>query len=96
MIVQLYNITDDVSNAVFVTSFLSPFAELLFDLSGYINSPSLSDVELVLDDGSRFHAHRLVLCSQSPVFKAMMDSELWAESANKEVQCAYIAYILSS
>lgn len=60
--------------------------EPLFDLAGYINSPSLSDVELISEDGSRFHAHRLVLCAQSPVFKAMMDSELWAESANKEVR----------
>lgn len=60
-------------------------SELLFDLSGYINSPSLSDVVLVSQDGAKCHAHRLVLCAQSPVFKTMMDSDLWAESRNKEV-----------
>ena len=47
----------------------------------------MSDVELISVDGSRFHAHRLVLCAQSPVFKSMLDSELWVESRNKEVGC---------
>ncbi len=42
-------------------------------------------MELISEDGSRFHAHRLVLCAQSPVFKSMLDSELWVESRNKEV-----------
>jgi len=50
-----------------------------------VNNPSLSDVVLVCDDGERYHAHRLVLCAQSPVFKAMMDSEVWATANNKEV-----------
>ncbi len=59
--------------------------EPLFDLASYINSPSLSDLELISEDGSRFHAHRLVLCAQSPVLKSMLDSELWVESRNKEV-----------
>ena len=44
-------------------------------------------MELISVDGSRFHAHRLVLCAQSPVFKSMLDSELWVESRNKEVGC---------
>ena len=26
-----------------------------------------------------------MLCAQSPVFKTMLDSDLWAESRNKEV-----------
>ncbi len=65
---------------------MPPGVEPLFDLTGYINSPSLSDVELVSEDRSRFHAHRLVLCAQSAVFKAMLDSEHWTESANKEVK----------
>ena len=59
--------------------------EHLFNLAAYINNPSLSDVVLVSEDGKRFHAHRLIFCAQSPVFKAMMDSDLWAESSNKEV-----------
>lgn len=40
---------------------------------------------LVSEDDCRFHAHRLVLCAQSPVFKTMLDSDLWTESRNKEV-----------
>ena len=51
----------------------------------YLNNPSLSDVVLVSEDGQRFFAHRLVLCVQSPVFKTMLDSDLWADSQNKEV-----------
>jgi hypothetical protein len=59
--------------------------EPLFDLSAYINSPNLSDVVLVTSDDKRFHAHRLVLCAQSPVLKSMLDSDLWAESKNREI-----------
>lgn len=59
--------------------------ELLFDLTGYINSPSLSDVVLVAADGVKFSGHRLVLCAQSPVLKNMLDSDLWQESHNKEI-----------
>ena len=44
-----------------------------------------SDVVLISEDGQRFFAHRLVMCAQSPVLKTMLDSELWAESKNKEV-----------
>ena len=40
---------------------------------------------LVAEDGKRFHGHRLVLCAQSPVFKTMLDSDLWAASRDKEV-----------
>ena len=49
----------------------------------FISLPS--DVTLIADDGKRFHGHRLVLCVQSPVFKSMLDSDLWVESKNKEV-----------
>jgi len=49
------------------------------------HTPTLSDIVLVSEDGERFFAHRLVMCAQSPVFKTMLDSELWAESKNKEV-----------
>lgn len=59
--------------------------EHVFNLASYINNPSLSDVTLVAEDGKKFFAHRLVLCVQSQVFKVMLDSELWAESRNKEV-----------
>ena len=63
--------------------------EPLFDLASYVNNPSLSDVTLISEDRLKFHAHRLVLCAQSPVFKAMLDSELWVESSNKEVMATY-------
>jgi hypothetical protein len=59
--------------------------EPLFDLSAYINSPNLSDVILVTSDNKQFHAHRLVLCAQSPVLKTLVDSDLWVESKNKEI-----------
>ena len=64
---------------------LSNYAEPLFDLTAYINNPSLSDVVLISEDGRRFHAHRIVLCAQSLVLKTMLDSEVWADSKNKEV-----------
>lgn len=60
-------------------------AEPVFNLAAYVNNPSLSDVTLIAEDGKRFFAHRLVLCVQSQVFKVMLDSDLWAESRNKEV-----------
>lgn len=60
-------------------------AEPMFSVASYLNSPSLSDVVLVSEDGQRFFAHRLILCVQSPVFKTMLDSDLWADSHNKEV-----------
>ena len=59
--------------------------EPLFNLASYIDNSSLSDVVLISEDGKRFFAHRLVLCAQSQVFKAMLDSDLWTESRNKEV-----------
>jgi hypothetical protein len=65
--------------------------EPLFDLSSYINSPNLSDVVLMTSDEKRFHAHRLVLCAQSPVLKSMLDSDLWAESKNKEISMLMVS-----
>ena len=56
-----------------------------FDVSSYFNSQALSDVILVSDNGQRFFAHRLVLCVQSPVFKALLDSDLWGDALKKEV-----------
>ena len=44
-----------------------------------------SDVVLISEDGKRFHAHRLVLCAQSAVFKAMMASQEWGTSKRNEV-----------
>lgn len=61
------------------------YPEFLFDLTPYINNPSLSDVILVSDDGQKCYAHRIVLCAQSEVLKTMLQSEMWAESKNKEV-----------
>ena len=68
----------------------SNYAEPLFDLTAYINNPSLSDVVLVSEDSQRFHAHRIVLCAQSLVLKTMLDSEVWADSKNKEVHDLYM------
>ena len=45
-----------------------------------------SDVVLISEDGKRFHAHRLVLCAQSAVFKAMMASQEWGTSKRNEVR----------
>lgn len=59
--------------------------EPLFNLSPYINNPSLSDVVLISAEQQRFHAHRLIMCAQSPVFKTLLDSDLWVESRNKEI-----------
>ena len=73
-----------VISVIFKISF-SNYAEPLFDLTAYINNPSLSDVVLVSEDGQSFHAHRIVLCAQSLVLKTMLDSEVWADSKNKEV-----------
>lgn len=53
-------------------------------------SLSHSDVVLVTSDNKQFHAHRLVLCAQSSVLKAMLDSDLWAESRNKEVGVVFV------
>ena len=68
------------------------YAEALFDLTSYINSPSLSDVVLVSEDKQTFHAHRIVLCAQSVVLKTMLDSDVWAESNNKEVCIIYFSH----
>ena len=39
-----------------------------------------SDCVLVSSDGEKFHAHKLVLCAQSGVFKSMLESEHWVHS----------------
>ncbi len=64
-------------------------AEPMFNVASYMNNSSLSDVVLVSEDGQQFFAHRLILCVQSPVFKTMLDSDLWADSRNKEVLVPY-------
>jgi len=58
---------------------------LVAGLSGYINSPSLSDVTIVLDSGEKFFGHRIVFCSQSSVFKTMFDQGAFFEASNREV-----------
>ena len=60
---------------------LSPTITLTFPV---LTTPH-SDVILVSDNGQHFHAHRLVLCVQSPVFKTLLDSELWGDALKKEV-----------
>ena len=60
-------------------------AEPLFSISDYINSPRLSDVMIISEDGRHFYAHHLVLCAQNPIFKNMLDSDLWMESKKRKV-----------
>eukprot|EP00800_Vazella_pourtalesii_P016948 TRINITY_DN500_c1_g1_i4.p1 TRINITY_DN500_c1_g1~~TRINITY_DN500_c1_g1_i4.p1 ORF type:complete len:520 (-),score=130.52 TRINITY_DN500_c1_g1_i4:697-2256(-) len=54
------------------------------DFSNYVNNQSLSDVTLVSKEGQKFYAHRLLLCSQSPVFKSMFESGLWESTPDNE------------
>ena len=49
----------------------------------YFVDLSLSDVVLISEDKVYFHAHAGALC-QSLVLRALLDSDLWAESNNKE------------
>jgi len=37
------------------------------------------------NDGVSFHAHKIILCAQSPVFNAMLASTTWKESTSNEV-----------
>ncbi|XP_065842708.1 uncharacterized protein [Oscarella lobularis] len=59
------------------------------NLSSYLRCSNLSDVTLVAEeeDGNKklYPAHRIVLCAQSDVFRAMMDSEHWKASKNQEI-----------
>ena len=58
-------------------------ASRLFDFGCFHSN--FSDVVLISEDGKRFHAHRLVLCAQSAVFKAMMASQEWGTNKRSEV-----------
>lgn len=55
------------------------------DFSRFLYQPTLSDLTITLDDGSQFHAHRIILCAQSEFFAAMFETDRWAESKSKEV-----------
>ena len=47
-----------------------------------------SDCVLVSSDGEKFHAHKLVLCAQSGVFRSMLESEHWVDSRQgNQVSC---------
>ncbi|CAG8652801.1 5808_t:CDS:1 [Acaulospora morrowiae] len=45
----------------------------------YFSNEKFSDVEFILDSGDRIKAHRIILSSKSPYFKAMFEGE-WIES----------------
>eukprot|EP00117_Sycon_ciliatum_P041594 scpid29982/ scgid30394/ ARMADILLO BTB ARABIDOPSIS PROTEIN 1 len=67
---------------------------------GYVNKPNLSDVVLVCKDGDsdgsasqeKCYAHRILLCGRSPVFQAMLDTELWMEASQREISLSDIRY----
>jgi len=66
----------------------SAYRARTFQMRTFLNSPELSDVELVLrnDDGTnvRFFAHKLVLACRSPVFRSMIAGH-FKESAEREI-----------
>ena len=37
------------------------------------------------DDGTAYHAHKVVLASRSEYFKAMFAADSWVEASSKEV-----------
>ncbi|CAH1263861.1 BTBD17 [Branchiostoma lanceolatum] len=49
------------------------------------NNPELSDVVLAVGE-QRFYAHKLILTSQSDVFRTMLTSSLWDAAQQPEVQ----------
>ncbi|XP_019624326.1 PREDICTED: BTB/POZ domain-containing protein 17-like [Branchiostoma belcheri] len=53
--------------------------------SALFNNPEMSDVVLVVGE-QRFHAHKLILTSQSDVFRTMLTSSLWDVARQPEVQ----------
>ncbi|PRP82399.1 TD and POZ domain-containing protein 2-like [Planoprotostelium fungivorum] len=61
------------------------------DMSRYLYSKDLSDVTFSLIDPSNstieidIPAHRIVLCAQVPVFRAMLEGDQWIESRGKVV-----------
>lgn len=57
-----------------------------FSFERYFLSPLLSDVEFELDDGKRVPAHRIVLAVQSPVLRALLEENQFAENASKNIR----------
>lgn len=51
------------------------------DLSGLLESPKFSDVQLLAGD-RRFQAHKVILATRSPVFSAMFDSPMKERKEN--------------
>ena len=48
-------------------------------------SEQFSDITIRCDDGTAYHAHKVVLASRSEYFKAMLAADSWVEASSKEV-----------
>jgi len=59
------------------------YTDLTF-LNNYFKSPNLSDITFIVQH-EKFYAHRIILCSQSVVFKQMLDNPQWKDSSQKEL-----------
>lgn len=54
-----------------------------FDFGPFLNNPKFSDITFITDDGTKFYAHKIVLCAQSSFFNGMFTGN-WKESENSE------------
>lgn len=59
--------------------------ESALDLSAYLFSQTHADVVLVMDDGVELLAHRIVLCSQSPAFRGLLETSEMRETQSHRV-----------
>lgn len=89
-----YNITNTPNNnnntIMETTTTVSNTSQLLHRIRNLFQNPDLSDIKLIFtsSDGrlkSEFKLHKLILCSGSEVFRAMLSHDVWRESNTSEV-----------